>query len=193
MQTAVDLAVANQHHADAVLAGHGVVIGQGADFFQRRIFQVLGLINNDDLVRAVKPVPQGKHLVHLVPAFGHPQGAGQQLDAATQRAGTRRDADAHRIGGVVFQKLLGTLAFSNACIAVQNHHAVFQLGKTDALVNILADGSGHIRFPGQQPADLFGHSSYFIVDFEKLCQLPFHSLDRAFVLLVQVAAQSCAG
>ena len=193
LQAAVHFAVADEHHADAVLPGHGVVVRQGADFFQRRIFEVLGFVDDDDPVRAVKAGTQRHHLIHLVAALRHAQGAGQQLDGAVQRARAGCDADAHRVRGMVAQELLCALALADTRITVQNDHAMLQLGKADALADILADAGRHICRAGQQTGGLLGGGLGLFIQLEELAQLPLDGFHRAFILLIEVAAQCRAG
>ena len=193
LQAAVHFAVADEHHADTVLPGHGVVVRQGADFFQRRIFEVLGFVDDDDPVRAVKAGAQRHHLIHLVAALRHAQGAGQQLDGAVQRARAGCDADAHRVRWMVAQELLCALALADARITVQNDHAMLQLGKADALADILADAGRHIRRAGQQAGGLLGGGLGLFIQLEELAQLPLDGFHRPLVLLIEVAAQCRAG
>ena len=94
---------------------------------------------------------------------------------------------------MVAQELLCALALADARITVQHDHAMLQLGKADALADILADAGRHIRRAGQQAGGLLGGGLGLFIQLEELAQLPLDGFHRAFILLIEVAAQCRAG
>ena len=107
-----------------MLTGHGVIVRQGADLLKRRVLQVLRFIDNENHICTIQPLAQCHDLVHLVAAFWHPHGPGQQLDSPGQVSGTGGNADPYGAGSVVSQELLGSLALTHSGVTVQHHHAV---------------------------------------------------------------------
>ena len=86
------------------------------------------------------------------------------------------------------KELLCALALADARITVQHDHAMLQLGKADALADILADAGRHIRRAGQQAGGLLGGGLGLFIQLEELAQLPLNGFYRAFILLIEVAA-----
>ena len=118
-----------------MLPGHGVIVGQGADLFQGRVFEVLRLVDDNNQVGAIQP-RRSAIIWSILLRHSGTRSAGQQLDRAGQCAGAGGDTDAHRAGRVVAQIFLRALALTHACVPVQDHHAVFQLREADSLVHV---------------------------------------------------------
>ena len=187
----VDLRVADQRDAHALLPRDGIRVRPGTDLFQGAQLQVLGLIDDDDLVCALQLLTDGQCQLQLAPGLRHLQRPSQHLQQVPQGsgAGRRLDVDAGR--GVFPHKPLGSLGLADSRVPVDDDHALLQLAVADELIHILRNGGGNVVLGGAVGQGFLGVDLLLLLGAEELLQLALQGRDVAVVIHTAAVLAQC--